>query len=229
MLANMSVIGIYSQRFSAWLLDVKKSILTARPGTPLGPSFPVSPGGPLGPGGPGGPGGPERQERGHSHYLNEPPLYELLVSGKKAMIDLREDHLSRTRNYHLRGVRSPQWARRPRKNGNSSSSSVKALSSSPLRLLLKDESKVDKSLTSDLLNVSRSREPIHQTELISSLQNLGQRGWQQPLEHELPATWIQSSHPGALASLGAQANNYRFYNLFFTGKQFSQFSHSYTI
>jgi len=37
----------------------------------------------------------ERQEREHSHYLNEPSLYELLVSGKKAMIDLREDHLSR--------------------------------------------------------------------------------------------------------------------------------------
>lgn len=37
----------------------------------------------------------QREEWGHSHYLNEPPLYELLVSGKKAMIDLREDHLSR--------------------------------------------------------------------------------------------------------------------------------------
>lgn len=37
----------------------------------------------------------QRDERGHSHYLNEPPLYELLVSRKKAMIDLREDHLSR--------------------------------------------------------------------------------------------------------------------------------------
>lgn len=37
----------------------------------------------------------QSEEWGHSHYLNEPPLYELLVSGKKAMIDLREDHLSR--------------------------------------------------------------------------------------------------------------------------------------
>ena len=37
----------------------------------------------------------QREERGHSHYLNETPLNELLVSGKKAMIDLREDHLSR--------------------------------------------------------------------------------------------------------------------------------------
>lgn len=35
------------------------------------------------------------REWGHTHYLNEPSLYELLVSGKKAMIDLREDHLSR--------------------------------------------------------------------------------------------------------------------------------------
>lgn len=36
-----------------------------------------------------------RQETGNSLYLNEPPLYQLLVSGKKAVIDLREDHLSR--------------------------------------------------------------------------------------------------------------------------------------
>lgn len=36
-----------------------------------------------------------QREWGHTHYLNEPSLYELLVSGKKAMIDLREDHLSR--------------------------------------------------------------------------------------------------------------------------------------
>lgn len=35
------------------------------------------------------------EEAGHSGYLNEPALYELLVCGKKAMIDLREDHLSR--------------------------------------------------------------------------------------------------------------------------------------
>lgn len=37
----------------------------------------------------------DRQQSEDSHYLNEPPLYELLVSRKKAMIDLREDHLSR--------------------------------------------------------------------------------------------------------------------------------------
>lgn len=38
----------------------------------------------------------QRDETGHTHYyLNEPSLYELLVSGKKAMIDLWEDHLSR--------------------------------------------------------------------------------------------------------------------------------------
>lgn len=36
-----------------------------------------------------------REEAGHSSYLNEPALYELLVCRKKAMIDLREDHLSR--------------------------------------------------------------------------------------------------------------------------------------
>lgn len=38
----------------------------------------------------------QRDERGHTHYyLNESSLYELLVSGKKAMIYLWEDHLSR--------------------------------------------------------------------------------------------------------------------------------------
>lgn len=36
-----------------------------------------------------------KQETGSSLYLNEPPLYQLLVSRKKAVIDLREDHLSR--------------------------------------------------------------------------------------------------------------------------------------
>lgn len=36
-----------------------------------------------------------KQETGNSLYLNEPPLYQLLVGGKKAVIDLREDHLSR--------------------------------------------------------------------------------------------------------------------------------------
>lgn len=36
-----------------------------------------------------------KQETGRSLYLNEPPLYQLLVSRKKAVIDLREDHLSR--------------------------------------------------------------------------------------------------------------------------------------
>lgn len=39
--------------------------------------------------------GGQRDEWVHSHYLNETSFYELLVSGKKAMIDLREDHLSR--------------------------------------------------------------------------------------------------------------------------------------
>lgn len=40
-------------------------------------------------------GAVDRQTSEDSHYLNETPLYELLVSRKKAMIDLREDHLSR--------------------------------------------------------------------------------------------------------------------------------------
>lgn len=39
--------------------------------------------------------GNRKQETGNSLYLNEPPLYQLLVSRKKAVIDLREDHLSR--------------------------------------------------------------------------------------------------------------------------------------
>lgn len=30
------------------------------------------------------------------HYLNEPTFNELLISRKKTMIDLREDHLSRS-------------------------------------------------------------------------------------------------------------------------------------
>ena len=34
------------------------------------------------------------KDTGH-YYLNETSLNELLVSGKKAMIDLRENHLSR--------------------------------------------------------------------------------------------------------------------------------------
>lgn len=37
----------------------------------------------------------EERRSGRSSYLNEPALYKLLVCGKKAMIDLREDHLSR--------------------------------------------------------------------------------------------------------------------------------------
>lgn len=38
------------------------------------------------------------------HYLNEPTFNELLISRKKAMIDLREDHLSRSER--SRGRRS---------------------------------------------------------------------------------------------------------------------------
>lgn len=37
----------------------------------------------------------EREYSEVKHYLNEPALNELLISRKKAMIDLREDHLSR--------------------------------------------------------------------------------------------------------------------------------------
>lgn len=48
----------------------------------------------------------DRQRKEDSHYLNEPPLYELLVSGKKAVIDLREDHLSRC--VRSRGRRSEE-------------------------------------------------------------------------------------------------------------------------
>lgn len=40
---------------------------------------------------------------GNSLYLNEPPLDQLLVSGKKAVIDLREDHLSRRQRSEVRG------------------------------------------------------------------------------------------------------------------------------
>lgn len=37
-----------------------------------------------------------REKSEVKHYLNEPTLNELLISRKKAMIDLREDHLSRS-------------------------------------------------------------------------------------------------------------------------------------
>lgn len=49
-----------------------------------------------------------KQETGNSLYLNEPPLYQLLVSGKKAVIDLREDHLSR-REVKRSEVRGGRW------------------------------------------------------------------------------------------------------------------------
>lgn len=79
----------------------------------------------------------------------------------------------------------------------------------------------------DLLNLSRFRKinPSNWANILF-LWKRGQLGWQQLLLPELPATWIQSSHPGALASPRAQANNYRFYNFFFTG---ALLSHSRTI
>lgn len=45
-----------------------------------------------------------REKSEVKHYLNEPTLNELLISRKKAMIDLREDHLSRSER--SRGRRS---------------------------------------------------------------------------------------------------------------------------
>lgn len=37
----------------------------------------------------------QTEKKRFRHYLNEASFYELLISGKKTMIDLREDHLSR--------------------------------------------------------------------------------------------------------------------------------------
>lgn len=55
-----------------------------------------------------------------SHYLNKPPLYEMLVSRKKAMIDLREDHLSEqvceVKRSKVRGERGWRRMRSQKKN-----------------------------------------------------------------------------------------------------------------
>lgn len=46
-----------------------------------------------------------REKSEVKHYLNEPTFNELLISRKKAMIDLREDHLSRSKRSEVRGGR----------------------------------------------------------------------------------------------------------------------------
>ena len=59
----------------------------------------------------------ERRTSEGSHYLNEPALYELLVSRKKAMIDLREDHLSRCVRSRGRGSKVRKVGGGPRRTG----------------------------------------------------------------------------------------------------------------